>query len=207
MGTVPAMRYFVIFFVGYFLGAIPFGFIIAKINGINILREGSGNPGATNVKRVIGKKWGTVVFVLDCLKGLLPVLIVKIYCQLHPNLVNNMGAALLIGLVLGHCYSIFLKFHGGKGVATAIGGLAILMPSALFLGVILWYSVFTITRFVSLASLCFALSLPLNAYLFAYQREIIFLAFSLTVVIFLRHSDNIRRLWKGEESRFLKLKE
>ncbi|MDR0590518.1 MAG: glycerol-3-phosphate 1-O-acyltransferase PlsY [Puniceicoccales bacterium] len=201
------MFYFAIFFVGYFLGAIPFGFIVAKINGINIFQEGSGNPGATNVKRVVGNKWGVLVFVLDCLKGFVPVLIVKICYQTCVSQANNMGATLLIGLVLGHCYSIFLKFRGGKGVATAIGGLAVLMPSALLLGIIFWCSVFSITQFVSLASLCFALSLPLNAYLFAYQKEMIFLALALMIIIFFRHSQNIRRLWKGEELRAHKIKE
>jgi glycerol-3-phosphate acyltransferase PlsY len=201
------MFYFTIFFVGYFLGAIPFGFIIAKINGINIFQEGSGNLGATNVKRVVGNKWGILVFVLDCLKGLVPVLIVKICCQTCVSQANNMGAAVLIGLVLGHCYSVFLKFRGGKGVATAIGGLAVLMPSALLIGIIFWCSVFSITRFVSLASICFALSLPLNAYLFAYQKEMILLALTLMTLIFLRHSQNIHRLWKGEELRAHNIKE
>jgi glycerol-3-phosphate acyltransferase PlsY len=201
------MFYFVIFCLGYFLGAIPFGFIVAKINGTDILQEGSGNPGATNVTRTIGKKWGVLVFALDCLKGLVPVLIVKIFYSSSAHQANSIGATLLIGLVLGHCYSIFLKFRGGKGVATAIGGSVVLMPSALFLGIIFWYSVFAITRFVSLASLCLALSLPLNAYLFAYPKAIIFLAFALTLIIFSRHSSNIRRLWKGEESRFSGAKE
>jgi glycerol-3-phosphate acyltransferase PlsY len=201
------MLYFTIFFIGYFLGAIPFGFIVAKINGINILQEGSGNLGATNVKRVVGNKWGVFVFVLDCLKGLAPVLIVKICCQTSASQANNMGATVLIGLVLGHCYSIFLKFRGGKGVATAIGGLAVLMPSALLLGIIFWCSVFSITRFVSLASLCLALSLPLNAYLFAYQKEMILLAIALATLIFIRHSQNIRRLWKGEELHARKIRE
>jgi glycerol-3-phosphate acyltransferase PlsY len=100
-----------------------------------------------------------------------------------------------------------LKFRGGKGVATAMGGLVVLMPSALLLGVIFWYSVFSITRFVSLASLCLALSLPLNAYLFAYQKEMILLALALMILIFLRHSQNIRRLWKGEKLRANKIKE
>ncbi|MDR3317592.1 MAG: glycerol-3-phosphate 1-O-acyltransferase PlsY [Puniceicoccales bacterium] len=196
------MFYFWIFLGGYFLGSIPFGFIIAKARGIDILQAGSGNPGATNVKRVMGKKYGILVFFLDCFKSLLPIAAVKIYLQAYPELANNIGALLLVALVLGHCCSIFLKFRGGKGVATTIGGLAILMPTITLLGIILWYCVFTITRVVSLASLCFALSLPLNAYLFAYQKEIIWLAFLLMVAIFFRHISNIRRLWNGAENRF-----
>ncbi|MDR2201003.1 MAG: glycerol-3-phosphate 1-O-acyltransferase PlsY [Puniceicoccales bacterium] len=196
------MFFGIIILVGYLLGSIPFGMIVARAKGIDILHSGSGTIGATNVKRVMGTSSGYVVFFLDCLKGLLPVLLAKTYFGLHPHLANNVGTALLVGLILGHNYSIFLKFHGGKGVATSIGGLIVLMPSAVFLGLILWYSVFTVTRFVSLASLCFALSLPLNAYLFAYQKEIIALAFFLMAIIFLGHVSNLRRLWKGEEFRF-----
>jgi glycerol-3-phosphate acyltransferase PlsY len=188
--------------VGYIVGSIPFAVLIAKAKGIDILREGSGNPGATNVKRILGKKYGILVFLLDFIKGFLPILVAKIYFQIHLNLANSTCATLLIGLVLGHSFSIFLKFRGGKGVATTIGGLTVLMPSVTLLGVILWYSVFTITRFVSLASLCFVLSLPLNAYLFAYPKEIIELTFFLIIIIFLRHIPNIRRLWDGTENRF-----
>jgi glycerol-3-phosphate acyltransferase PlsY len=188
--------------VGYSIGSIPFAVLITKTKGIDILREGSGNPGATNVKRILGKKYGILVFVLDFLKGFLPVFIAKIHFQLHPNLANTTCATLLVSLVLGHSFSLFLKFRGGKGVATTIGGLTVLMPAVTLLGVLLWYSVFTITRFVSLASLCFVLSLPLNAYLFAYPKELIELTFFLITIISLKHIPNIRRLWNGVENRF-----
>jgi glycerol-3-phosphate acyltransferase PlsY len=200
------MLYIWMFFVGYAIGSIPFGVLIAKIEGVDILHEGSGSSGATNVKRVLGAKYGNLVFFLDFLKGLLPVSLVKVYFRAYPDLANNVSALLLIGLVLGHSFSIFLKFCGGKGVATTIGGLLVLMPGATFSGVILWYFVFTVTRFVSLASLCFSFSLPLDAYLFAYQKEIVWLAFSLMAIIFLRHISNIRRLWNGIENRFEKKK-
>jgi glycerol-3-phosphate acyltransferase PlsY len=196
------MFYYLMFLIGYIIGSVPFAVLIAKTQGIDILCKGSGNPGATNVKRVLGKKYGNLVFCLDFLKGSLPVLITKICLQLHPTLANSTCATLLAGLVFGHNFSLFLKFRGGKGVATTIGGLTVLMPSVTLLGVILWYSVFTVTRFVSLASLCFALSLPLNAYLFAYQKAIIWLAFFLMAIIFLRHIPNIYRLWNGIENRF-----
>jgi glycerol-3-phosphate acyltransferase PlsY len=199
---MPYYWMFPVGLVGYIVGSIPFAVLIAKAKGIDILREGSGNPGATNVKRILGKKCGALVFSLDFFKGFLPIFIAKTYFKLHPNLVNSTCSALLIGLVLGHSFSIFLKFHGGKGVATTIGGLAALMPSVTLLGIILWYSVFTITRFVSLASLCFVLSLPPNAYLFAYPKELIELTFFLMIIIFLKHIPNIRRLWNGVENRF-----
>jgi glycerol-3-phosphate acyltransferase PlsY len=194
--------YGLIFLVGYFIGSISFAALIAKIKGIDILHKGSGNPGATNVKRVLGSAYGSLVFCLDFFKGLLPVLAIKIYFRFHEDLSNHVAAVLLIGLVLGHSFSIFLKFRGGKGVATTIGGLVVLMPNVLILGLVLWYFVFTITRFVSLASICFALSLPLVATLFAYPNEMIGLAFFFTIIIFLRHIPNIRRLRHGVENRF-----
>ncbi|MDR0418295.1 MAG: glycerol-3-phosphate 1-O-acyltransferase PlsY [Puniceicoccales bacterium] len=196
------MLYYWTFLIGYIIGSVPFAVLISKTQGIDIFCQGSGNPGATNVKRVLGKKYGILVFLLDFLKGFLPIFFIKNFFQLHPYQVNNVHAILLIGLVLGHSYSLFLKFRGGKGVATTIGGLFILTPSTALLGIVLWYAVFTITRFVSLASLCFALSLPLTTYLFAYKTEIIRLAFSLMIILFLRHIPNILRLWKGIENRF-----
>ncbi|MDR1435293.1 MAG: glycerol-3-phosphate 1-O-acyltransferase PlsY [Puniceicoccales bacterium] len=196
------MLYFWIFLVGYFLGSIPSGVIVAKAKGIDILNEGSGNMGATNVRRILGKKYGVFVFFLDFFKSALPIFVAKMYLRSHSNLANSVGALLLLSLLLGNCFSIFLKFRGGKGVATVIGGSIVLMPCATLLGVVLWYSVFLATRFVSIASLCFALSLPFNAYLFAYQREIFRLTFFLTAVIFVRHAANIRRLWNGEEQQF-----
>jgi glycerol-3-phosphate acyltransferase PlsY len=196
------MLYYWIFLMGYVIGSIPFAVLVAKTQGVDILQKGSKSSGATNVKRVLGKKYGNLVFFLDFMKGFLPVFITKTHFQSHPNRANTLCAVLLIALALGHSFSIFLKFRGGKGVATTIGGLAVLMPSALLLGLIFWYSVFITTRFVSLASLCLALSLPLNAHLFAYQKEIVWLAFCLMVIIFFRHITNIRRLWQGVENRF-----
>jgi glycerol-3-phosphate acyltransferase PlsY len=192
------------FFIGYFLGSIPFGFLVAKAKGVNILTEGSGNPGATNVKRVLGAKWGNLVFFLDFFKGLLPILLYKIYCQAYHDSTHNVDVVLLMGLIIGHSYSIFLKFRGGKGVATTIGGLFIIVPKVVLLGTILWCGIFIFTHFVSLASLCFALSLPLSAYLLDDSKEIIGLTFFLTIIIFFRHIPNIRRLLKGTEFRFNK---
>ncbi|MDR1590735.1 MAG: glycerol-3-phosphate 1-O-acyltransferase PlsY [Puniceicoccales bacterium] len=198
-----AIFYGGIFLAGYLIGSISFAVLVAKTQGIDILHEGSGSPGATNVKRVLGNVCGNLVFCLDFLKGFLPVFIAKTHFQFHPSSINITCAVLLIGLAIGHSFSIFLKFCGGKSVAVIIGGLTVLMPSALILGLILWYFIFTITRFVSLASLGLALALPLNAYLLAYPNEIICLAFFLMIIIFFRHIPNIHRLLNGVENRFV----
>lgn len=172
----------------------------------NILNEGSKSPGATNVKRVVGTKYGYLVFFLDFCKGMCPLLLLKFWLNDYEYLRNTLSSFTLIGSIVGHNHSCFLKFRGGKGVATTIGGLSVLMPGVTFLGLILWYSVFSITRFVSLASLCFAMTLPLNAYLFAYPKEIIYLTVFLMIAIFVRHLPNIQRLWNGVENRFTRKK-
>ena len=194
--------YFCVFVFGYFVGSIPFAVIISKSHGVNIFKEGSGSPGATNVCRVLGKKYGVTVFILDVLKGYLPVIVIRSLCAQYPNLANLLGMAALFGAVIGHNFSIFLRFRGGKGVAATIGGILALMPSVAVLSLMIWYSVFKITRFVSLASLSFALMLPLLTYLFAYPHELIGFSLVLMTLIFVRHIPNLYRLWNGTENRF-----
>lgn len=189
------------FLVSYLIGSVSFAVLIAKAKGIDILHVGSGNPGATNVSRTLGIRYGRLVFFLDALKGFLPVLAVHAYLHEYPKLSHELASTVLLGTVMGHNFSIFLRFHGGRGVATSIGGLLALMPNVTLFCLVTWYSVFKVTRFVSLASLCFALMLPLLAYLFAYPRELFQLSIILTMLIFIRHIPNIRRLWHGTESR------
>lgn len=189
---------------GYIIGSIPFGFVVAKIKGINILKCGSGNPGATNVARVVGKKYGILTFILDFLKGFLPIFFLQYFFNLYKDFFYTIAVYTFVGIILGHNFSVFLKLKGGKGVATTIGGLAILMPGGTIFGLLIWYSVFSITRFVSLASLCFAFSLPLTAYLFVLPKPIFYLTCLLTLSIVVRHIPNIKRLWNGTENRFSK---
>lgn len=189
------------FFISYLIGAISFAVLVAKSKGVDIFHVGSGNPGATNVSRVLGIRYGRFVFFLDALKGFLPVFFVHFYLHEYPRLAHKLASMVLLGTVVGHNFSIFLRFRGGRGVATSIGGLLALMPNVTLFCLVTWYSVFKVTRFVSLASLCFALMLPLLAYLFAYPKELFQLSVILTVLIFIRHIPNIRRLWHGTESR------
>src|SRR5690625_612822 len=139
--------------IGYFLGAIPFGYLIARACGIDILKEGSGNPGATNVKRVVGRTAGNAVFLLDVLKGSLAAgwpLLLKSESSLVAAVVG------LCAAIVGHSFSVFLKGRGGKGVATTIGGVVVILPVSVLIGLLVWVIVFFSTRFVSLASILFA---------------------------------------------------
>ena len=184
--------------IGYLLGAISFAVIIARSKGVDIFKEGSGNPGATNVKRILGRKWGNAVFALDALKGFaaagLPLLVY------HDDRLAVIG---LIAAILGHSFSVFLKFRGGKGVATTIGGLLALMCPVLLIGLVVWLIIFYTKKVVALASIFFAVSLPMSAY-FIYGTEDprFYLGVVLALFIVVRHRSNIIRMFSGKENKF-----
>jgi glycerol-3-phosphate acyltransferase PlsY len=184
--------------IGYLLGAISFAVIIARSKGVDIFKEGSGNPGATNIKRILGKRWGNVVFALDALKGFTAALL--------PLIIYDDDRLAVIGLIaaiLGHSFSVFLKFRGGKGVATTIGGLLALMYPALLIGLVVWLIIFYTKKVVALASIFFAVSLPLSAY-FIYGTEDprFYLGVVLALFIVGRHRSNIIRMFSGKENKF-----
>ena len=194
---------------GYVLGSVSFAVMIARRHGVDILKAGSGNPGATNVKRVIGKRAGNVVFVLDFFKGVVgagwPGLAWAL--KLLPTdavVVDWMGLAGLAGAIAGHSYSMFLGFRGGKGVATTIGGLAVLMPLVIVAGVVVWLAVFYATGYVSLASVM--LGVALGPLAFAMHRPAPQVGFGLLLglVILVRHRANLKRLRDGTEHKFAK---
>lgn len=200
---MPSLIEFVgVALVGYLIGSISFAVIIARRMGVDILKEGSGNPGATNVKRVLGKQAGNLCFALDFLKGL-----VAVGWPMMPFMSDSNGLHLgivgLIAAILGHSFSLFLKFKGGKGVATTMGGLLALAPLVLILGLLIWVAVFYGTRYVSLASICFGVSLPLTG-MFLTSGDLWLMLFlvSLAVLIVVRHKANIQRLLNGTENRF-----
>ena len=185
--------------IGYLLGAISFAVIIARSKGVDIFKEGSGNPGATNVKRILGKKWGNAVFVLDALKGFIAAGL-PLFVVYHDDRLAVIG---LIAAILGHSFSVFLKFRGGKGVATTIGGLLALMCPALLIGLVVWLIIFYTKKVVALASIFFAVSLPLSAY-FIYGTEDprFYLGVVLALFIVGRHRSNIIRMFSGKENKF-----
>jgi len=207
--------YIIIFAIAYLIGSIPWGFILAKFNGIDIREHGSGNIGATNVLRTLGKKWGIPCFILDFVKGLAPVIITNSLIQNDaiPETATLATVMAALGTVVGHIYTIFLKFKGGKGIATSAGCLLALAPYPLIIGLIAWIAFFYSTRYVSLASIAAAASLPVNALVCnqfgigkpATNAEIILLTL-LGVLAIYRHKSNITKLLNGTENRFEKKK-
>lgn len=191
----------VIAVVGYVVGSLPFGYLVAKANGVDIFTVGSCSPGATNVKRSVGKKAGNLVFFLDYLKGLAAAGW-PIFLAAQSNETYVYGLFGLVAAVVGHSFSIFTKFRGGKGVATMLGGVTALMYIAALVGIVVWLFVFYASRYVSLASIAMAASLPLTNYLLGVSTVLFWFSVALAVVIVVRHKSNIVRLMRGEENRF-----
>lgn len=189
------MWYLVAFLGSYILGSLPFGYIVGRIKGYNLREEGSGNIGATNVMRVVGKKEGILVFILDLLKGFIPV----IYFSLVSPVI---GIVAVLGAVLGHITTPFLGFRGGKGIATGFGGVLALMPVPALCSFGIWGVLILITRRVSIGSLGGALSLPFLYFFLtdSVSIPVLILAILLPVGIFITHRSNIKRLIRGEES-------
>jgi glycerol-3-phosphate acyltransferase PlsY len=187
--------------VGYLLGSLPFGYLVARAHGVDIFKAGSGNPGATNVKRVLGAKAGNTVMVLDMLKGALATAwpLLPAFAAPHPLRLQLVG---VVAAVIGHSFSLFTGFRGGKGVATAAGGLFVLIPVACAIAGVTWVVVFYAFRYVSLASILAAVAVIAASWLLPYHIAISVIASGLGGFVILRHSENIKRLLKGTENKF-----
>ncbi|TMA13621.1 MAG: glycerol-3-phosphate 1-O-acyltransferase PlsY [Deltaproteobacteria bacterium] len=181
----------------YLLGSIPAGFLIGLLSGVDIRRAGSGNVGATNVARVVGRKQGLITLLVDIAKGFIPVLLSS---RLELSLAITVLAA--SAAFLGHLYPVFLKFQGGKGVATALGIFLAAAPLASLILVLVFVVVAAMSRWVSLASMAAAAVAPLVLWLFSYPPVLVGLGFFIGLLIVLRHWENIRRLIAGTEPRF-----
>ncbi len=202
--------------LGYLIGSVNFAVLVSKKHGIDILKEGSGNPGATNVKRVLGKGPGNLVFALDVLKGFVGTGLPHLLLRIDPSqtaikdLFFVACVAGFIGTLLGHCFSCFLQFKGGKGVASTIGGLLVLLTVPILIGAAIWGVVFLLSRYVSLASIALGISLPLSCWLLPLfsklsfsQPEFVFAA-AIAAFNLWTHRSNIGRLLNGTENRFVK---
>jgi glycerol-3-phosphate acyltransferase PlsY len=190
----------------YLIGSIPVGYIFARaLKGIDIRRYGSGNVGATNVFRVLGSIPGVIVLTLDMLKGLLPVVVIANFVSGFDHILVR----LILGLaaVCGHNWTIFLKFRGGKGVATTAGALLGLSLKVPHLGMIvllclgIWVLVLLATGFVSLSSILASITLPIFMLIFAQPLKLLIFAVLLCLFVLVRHKSNIGRLLRGEEKR------
>ncbi|HWZ95207.1 MAG TPA: glycerol-3-phosphate 1-O-acyltransferase PlsY [Opitutaceae bacterium] len=211
--------------VGYLLGSLPFGYLIARAKGVNIFEVGSKSSGATNVKRVLGAGPGNLVFFLDVLKGAVatawPMFFFFWQAAAAPrdpsmNTVTDqmlevlglqMGVVGLVGAISGHSYSCFIKFRGGKGVATAAGGFLVLLPMETLIAGAVWIIAFYASRYVSLASILAAVALPVATFFLVQSPLLLWLAAIIAFFVIIRHRANIVRLLDGTENKFVKKKE
>lgn len=199
----------VILLGSYLVGSIPFGYLAGRLEGIDIQKFGSGNIGATNVVRVLGKKYGYSVFALDFLKGFGAVRI-SILMAMDPmpqwSSPEIFGVAAAISCVIGHSYPPWLKFKGGKGVATSAGALFALTPIGGFIGIAIWVVTFWLTRYVSLASVTAAVALPIVILAVSWRSEdariVFYFSVCIAAVVVWRHRSNLSRLLRGTEPRF-----
>jgi glycerol-3-phosphate acyltransferase PlsY len=200
------MTWLLIVVVSYLIGSIPWGYLFARAKGIDIRQQGSGNIGAANVHRVMGKKWGYLVFFFDFFKGFLSVkLLIAAYFSMNPVLGGVIAG---IACILGHDYSIWLGFKGGKGIATLAGTVLALFPPLVFVSFgAVWIAVFLIGRYTSLASISATVALPIAVSLIVAKTGTEFLllvgfALSMGALAIWRHRGNIVRLLNGTENRF-----
>jgi len=208
--------YIIVAVVAYLLGSIPFGYLLVRVfRGEDVRLTGSGNIGATNVARTGAKGLGIATLVLDALKGAAAVYLAGLLvgskyplCQEHLELyfcipILRFQALAALCAVLGHCFPVWLSFKGGKGVATALGVFCVLFPKAILLALAIFIIVVAVTRYVSLGSILGAIAFPVAAYFLQESDWLsLLLASSVSLIVILKHHENIRRLLTGTEHRF-----
>lgn len=190
----PQQSFFI--FCAYFITAIPFGVLVSiLVKGKDVREQGSGNTGAANVSRLMGKKWGVVVLILDGLKGYVAVKLASHYGGLNfENFVAVMSVA-------AHCWPAYLGFKGGKGVATALGVIFALSPITVAIAGGFFVITLVLGRRISAASLTAALSVPFIAFLYPSPLSVLS-AFAIMAIVWWKHRENLMRLWRNEEPRF-----
>jgi acyl phosphate:glycerol-3-phosphate acyltransferase len=189
----------------FLLGSIPFGMLLARAKGVDIRTVGSGNIGATNVVRALGPKVGLAVFVLDVLKGTIPALIAAQVVQAPVGGVQIQTISMLMGVIaiLGHMFSPFIGFKGGKGVATGFGAALGAIPGAALVGLAVISLIVALTRYVSLGSILAAISVPIVSMLvFRDSPQLLPILVVMAAFIIWKHRANIERLRNGTESKF-----
>ena len=208
------MKFTLLIIGAYLLGSVPFGLIIAKAYGKNLREIGSGNIGATNLSRAIGKKWAYVCFFLDTLKGFIPMFAAVKTMSSQPNSIELL-LILAVGFacVLGHIFSVYIKFKGGKGVATSFGVALGLWPYYTISGIaafIIWIIFVLIWRYISLASIAAAITFPvtliaaivtIKSWNFAELWPLLIAATAIPIMVIAKHRQNIKRLIAGTENK------
>ncbi|MFY9139450.1 MAG: glycerol-3-phosphate 1-O-acyltransferase PlsY [Thermacetogeniaceae bacterium] len=189
------MKFVLVLLISYLIGSIPCGYLIGRKHKVDLRRHGSGNIGATNAFRILGPEVGLLVLLCDVAKGLLPVLIAN-------NLFGpfyGVGAGLAV--MAGHSWSVFLRFQGGRGVATGAGVLIALMPGVVLIAFVIWIVVVLFTGYVSLGSILASVAVPFIALILHIPWEYYIFAVPAPIIIVIRHLPNIRRLQAGTENR------
>jgi len=181
----------------YFLGSIPTGLLLAKAAGVDIRSSGSGNIGATNVYRTLGRGVGALTLIGDCLKGLVPVLVAKYY-----GMTEIWVALIGLAAFLGHVYTVFLGFKGGKGVATALGVFLGISPISVGAVLLIFVSVVWKWRYISLGSITAALAMPGMVALFDSRPPMVIMTLLVSLLVVWKHRENIKRLREGTENKF-----
>lgn len=206
---MEVVGYIVTALVAYLLGSIPTGYVVAKTRGIDIRTVGSGNIGATNVFRILGRPAGVFVLAVDALKGFVSCYFVGplVYRGLVGPLANDSATHEFLKItggflaILGHNYTCWLKFKGGKGIATSAGVVLGLLPLALAISLGVWLLLFAMTRYVSVASIAGAMALPFGAWWAGYSPRMIGVAVAIGALAIYKHRTNIQRLRSGTENR------
>ncbi|MCL2416561.1 MAG: glycerol-3-phosphate 1-O-acyltransferase PlsY [Bacteroidales bacterium] len=192
--------------LAYLIGSIPNAVWIGKVfYGRDVRNEGSKNAGATNVIRVLGLKPGIIVLVLDLLKGVVPLALLPFFFEKNNDYFYVYQIIIAVATVIGHVFPIFAGFRGGKGVATLVGVLIMLFPQVFLIVAGIFFGTFFLSRYVSLASMCAAISLPLLQFAFFQFDKLPLLIFAILIAVFvpLTHIKNIKRLIRGEEPKFV----
>jgi len=208
---VDFITYAVVALIGYLLGSLPTGYLAGRLRGIDIRQSGSGNIGATNVFRVLGKPAGIIVLIIDGLKGYVacawvPALVAD-WFPTHAAEPDALRITAGLAAILGHNYTCWLRFRGGKGIATSAGVLAGLVPGALIIIMCIWIIVFALTRYVSLASICASFALPFATWLTRQNLPLTIVTAAMAALAIYKHRSNIQRLMQGTEHRFGKPRE
>jgi glycerol-3-phosphate acyltransferase PlsY len=181
----------------YLLGSVPTGLLLGKAYGIDVRKEGSGNIGATNLYRTVGRRVGILTLIGDCLKGLIPVLVVN-----FSSMPSDYAVWVGLAAFCGHVFSVFLRFRGGKGVATALGVFLALAPLAVGIALVVFVVLMLVWRYVSLGSIAAAATMPLVVMLFRGDTVLMSVTLIIALVVIAKHHENIRRLLAGTENRF-----
>ena len=198
------MMLYLFVLISYLIGSIPFGLILSRVTGVDIRKQGSGNIGATNVTRLLGKKLGALTLLGDVLKAVIPMLAAHWYfvnagTEFGPNDLDRIVSMCGGAAFLGHIFPIYLKFRGGKGVATALGVFIVLEPVAVLISLFIFVAVVYSSGFIALGSLLVSALLTLWIWLLGGTPNHVLLAFFIGVLIWIKHADNIKRLLAGTE--------